>query len=86
MQAATNEAARTALGLLPTETLIATIKAHIAAGEREREKAEAYYNEADIYLAEAKELVARTKGETWPAFVRRFPKRTQLYLQQRDSI
>jgi hypothetical protein len=66
--------------------LIATIKAHIAAGEREAEKARAYYNEADILFAEAKDLVARTKGATWSAFVRRFPKKTQLYLQQRDSI
>jgi phage N-6-adenine-methyltransferase len=55
--------------LLPLDTLGGTIKAHIAAGDKATGKAEEHYKAAGIHLSEAKERVAKIKGQTWPAFL-----------------
>src|ERR1700738_1824428 len=60
---------RTSGSLLPLDTLGGTIKAHIAAGDKATDKAEEHYKAAGIHLSEAKERVARTKGQTWTAFL-----------------
>jgi hypothetical protein len=52
---------------LPLTTLACTIKASIAAGDKAADKAEQHYKAAGLYLAEAKQIVSRTK-QTWPAF------------------
>lgn len=57
--------------LLPLDTLGGTIKAHIAAGDKASDKAAEHYKAAGIHLSEAKERVARTKGLTWPAFLKK---------------
>src|SRR5262245_37742310 len=55
--------------LLPIETLGATIKAQVAAGDKALDKAEEHYRSAGCRLIEAKERVLRTRGLTWPAFL-----------------
>jgi hypothetical protein len=72
MQAAMGErvsAATTGTSLVPLDTLGGLAKASIAAGDKSLDKAEQHYKSAGLYLAEAKERVARTRGLTWPAFL-----------------
>jgi hypothetical protein len=55
--------------LLPLDTLAATIKAHIAAGDKAVGKAEEHYIAAGVHLAEAKWRVKAEGKMTWPAFL-----------------
>jgi hypothetical protein len=55
--------------LLPLDTLAGTIKAHISAGDKAIDKAEDHYKAAGIHLKDAKGIVKRTAGLTWPAFL-----------------
>ena len=55
--------------LVPLDTLGGLAKASIAAGDKSLDKAEQHYKSAGLYLAEAKERVARTKNLTWPAYL-----------------
>jgi hypothetical protein len=72
MQAAMGDTAsgeRKASSLVPLDTLGGLAKASIAAGDKSLDKAEQHYKSAGLYLAEAKERVARTKNLTWPAYL-----------------
>jgi hypothetical protein len=55
--------------LVPIDTLGATIKAHIAAGDKSIGKAEEHYKAAGIYLQDAKKRLAVSREMTWPAFL-----------------
>ena len=54
--------------LLPLSTLAGTIKAHIAAGDKNIAKAEEHYKAAGIHLKEARDR-AKAEGTTFSAFI-----------------
>ncbi len=73
MQAAQCEpvsAASTGNSLLPLDTLAATIKARIAAGDKASDKAEEHYKSAGLLLLEAKRrLPLEQPGMRWTAYL-----------------
>jgi hypothetical protein len=74
MQAATGEAVsseRKANSLVPLDTLAATIKASIAAGDKALDKAEQHYKSAGLYLVEARDrLPTERPGLLFTGFIR----------------
>jgi hypothetical protein len=71
MQTATDERiSAKATGLVPLDTLAATIKASIIAGDKALDKAEQHYKAAGIHLAEAKKrLPIEQPGKRFTAYI-----------------